>query len=88
MTVTVAKEDTMVEDHGQPTWRQDAVSTRDDDPGDVKYLRPLGLAFALLSGAAVAGLVVGLGAWLATPLVGVSAAATLIGTACLAVAMV
>ncbi|CAG7624746.1 hypothetical protein [Rhodococcus opacus] len=59
----------------------------DDEPGEFLYLHPIGLVLALLSGAVTAGLVVLLGAWLATPLVGVGAAATLVATVGLAVAM-
>ncbi len=42
---------------------------RDDEPGDYLYAHPAGLALAVASGVATAGLVVLLGAWLATPLV-------------------
>ncbi|MBC2637932.1 MULTISPECIES: hypothetical protein [unclassified Rhodococcus (in: high G+C Gram-positive bacteria)] len=60
---------------------------RDDEPGEVLYAHPAGLVLAVATGAATAGLVVLLGAWLATPLVGVGAAATLVATVGLAVAM-
>ncbi|MDV7084285.1 hypothetical protein [Rhodococcus opacus] len=64
-----------------------ASRPRDDEPGEFLYLHPIGLVLALLSGAVTAGLVVLLGAWLATPLVGVGAAATLVATVGLAAAM-
>ncbi|GAF45653.1 hypothetical protein RW1_024_00150 [Rhodococcus wratislaviensis NBRC 100605] len=74
-------EDLMFERHST------ASRPRDDEPGEFLYLHPVGLVLALLSGAVTAGLVVLLGAWLATPLVGVGAAATLVATVGLAVAM-
>ena len=54
---------------------------------DLRYLQPAGMALAVLCGATVAGLVAFLGVWLATPLVGVGAAAILVGILCLAAAM-
>ncbi|WP_249354673.1 hypothetical protein [Rhodococcus sp. USK13] len=54
---------------------------------DLRFLHPAGMALAVLSGATVAGLVAFLGVWLATPLVGVGAAAILVGILCLATAM-
>ena len=54
---------------------------------DLRYLHPAGMALAVLCGATVAGLVAFLGVWLATPLVGVGAAAILVGILCLAAAM-
>jgi hypothetical protein len=54
---------------------------------DLRYLHPAGMALAILSGATVAGLVAFLGVWVATPLVGVGAAAILVGILCLAAAM-
>ena len=68
--------------------RRSVVSRpRDDEHEDYLYAHPVGLALAVASGVATAGLVVLLGAWLATPLVGVGAAATLVATVGLAVAM-
>ncbi|AWK71810.1 hypothetical protein CBI38_09610 [Rhodococcus oxybenzonivorans] len=54
---------------------------------DLPFLHPAGMALAVLTGATVAGLVACLGVWLATPLVGVGAAAILVGILCLAAAM-
>jgi hypothetical protein len=60
---------------------------RDDEPEEFLYVHPAGFALSVVTGAAAAGLVVLLGAWLATPLVGVGAAATLVATVGLAAAM-
>ncbi|MFC0453248.1 hypothetical protein [Rhodococcus jostii] len=68
---------------GHPT----ASPARDDEPGEFLYAHPAGLMLAVVTGAVTAGLVVLLGAWLATPLVGVGAAATLVATVGLAAAM-
>ncbi|GCE41291.1 hypothetical protein I1A62_07170 [Rhodococcus sp. USK10] len=59
----------------------------EDEPGEFLYVHPAGFALAVVAGAVTAGLVVLLGAWLATPLVGVGAAATLVATVGLAAAM-
>ncbi|MFC0448843.1 hypothetical protein [Rhodococcus jostii] len=57
------------------------------DPSDVRFLRPAGIAVAVLVGAVIALVVVLLGVWFATPTIGVGAAAALVGTVCLATAM-
>ena len=77
----------MFERHSAASPPRDDRHRRDDAPDEFLYLHPIGLVLALLSGAVTAGLVVLLGAWLATPLVGVGAAATLVATVGLAVAM-
>ncbi|MFC9841193.1 hypothetical protein ACFVKB_46730 [Rhodococcus sp. NPDC127530] len=76
----------MFEGHATASPRDDR-HRRDDEPGEFLYVHPAGFALAVASGAAAAGLVVLLGAWLATPLVGVGAAATLVATVGLAAAM-
>lgn len=51
-----------------------------DDPGDVQYLRPVGVALAVLVGVAIAGFVVLLGVWFAAPTAGVGTATAVVGT--------
>ena len=77
----------MFEGHSTASRPRDDRNRRDDVPGEFLYLRPAGFALAVVSGAAAAGVVVLPGAWLATPLVGVGAAATLVATVGLAAAM-
>lgn len=77
----------MFDRHSTATGQRDDRHRRHDEPGEFLYLHPAGLVLAVLSGAAAAGLVVLLGAWLATPLVGVGAAAMLVGTVGLAAMM-
>ena len=63
----------MFEGHATASPRDDR-HRRDDEPEEFLYVHPAGFALSVVSGAAAAGLVVLLGAWLATPLVGVGAA--------------
>ncbi|WP_020476767.1 hypothetical protein PSR87_41350 (plasmid) [Rhodococcus sp. DK180] len=77
----------MFDRHATATGQREDRHQRHDDPGEFLHLHPAGLVLAVLSGAAAAGLVVLLGAWLATLLVGVGAAATLVATVGLAAVM-